>query len=311
MINPSEMNVALLSGGKSSEREISLASGKGAGEALEAAGFNVTKLDPAEKSDIQKLILGNFDVAFLCLHGRGGEDGQIQGMLETLEIPYTCSHTLASGIAMDKGISKMFYRQQGIPTPDSLVVEKGQEFNAEAAAKVVGPKSVVKPACEGSSFGIYMTDTPESIAEAVEKVLEVDDKAIVETFVSGRELTVVVLGNEDAEALPIIEIIPRDEFYNFDSKYAPDGSKHIVPAEIGDDFTEMVQDLAVRAHKALGCSGVSRTDILLNEEDGRAWVLETNTIPGMTATSLLPDAAKAAGLTSPELCTKLIELALE
>lgn len=310
MINPAEYKVALLCGGNSNEREISLASGEGAREALQEAGFNVVVLDPANKDDLKTLIDKTFDVAFLCMHGKGGEDGTLQGMLEILKIPYTCSHSLASAIAMDKGTAKLFYHQHGIPTPVSLSVTKGAEFDPVAAVKLVGPRSVVKPASEGSALGIYMTDTPESIEAAVAKVHEIDGKAIVETFAKGIELTVAVLGNDNPRALPVIEIVPRGEFYDFDSKYAPGGSQHIIPARISHEATEMVQDLAVRAHQALGCSGVSRTDVIYNEENGEAWVLETNTIPGMTATSLLPDAARAAGLTFPELCTQLIEFAL-
>lgn len=311
MINPADYKIALLCGGKSNEREISLASGEGASAALKDAGFDVVILDPVNKEDLKTLIEEPFDVAFLCMHGKGGEDGTLQGMLEVLGIPYTCSHSLASGIAMDKGMSKMFYHQKGIPTPRSITVAKGEDFDAETAVKLVGSRSVVKPATEGSALGIYMTDSPDSVKEAVAKVHEIDDQAIVETFVKGTELTVAVLGNDEPHALPVIEIVPRGEFYDFDSKYAPGGSQHIIPARISDDFTAMVQDMAVQAHKALGCSGVSRTDIILDEGEGQAWVLETNTIPGMTATSLLPDAARAAGMTFPELCTKLIEYALE
>lgn len=311
MINPTELSVALIAGGNSNEREISLASGDGAQEALKEAGFKVTRFDPANKEDIKSLLDGSFDIAFLCMHGKGGEDGTMQGMLEILNIPYTCSHSLASGIAMDKGLSKMFYHRQGIPTPCSVTVKKGDEVDIEAIVSLVGKKSVVKPATEGSALGIYMTDTADSVQEAIQMVHEIDDQAIVETYVKGIETTVAVLGNDDPEALPVIEIVPQAEFYDFTSKYAPGGSQHIIPARISDDATEMIQDLAVKAHKALGCSGVSRTDIIFDEENGQAWVLETNTIPGMTATSLLPDAARAAGISFPELCTKLIEFALE
>ena len=311
MINPADCKVALLCGGNSNEREISLASGAGALQALEEAGFKVMRIDPSEKSELKILLEEPFDVAFLCMHGKGGEDGTLQGMLEILGIPYTCSHSLASGIAMDKGLSKMFYHKAGVPTPCSVTVNKGEDVTVEQLVKEVGPRSVVKPATEGSALGIYMTDTPESVQEALAKVHEIDDQALVETFIEGTELTVAVLGNENPQALPIIEIVPRGEFYDFDSKYAPGGSQHIIPARISDDYTALVQDLAVKAHKALGCSGVSRTDVILDTVNGQAWVLETNTIPGMTATSLLPDAARAAGISFPELCTQLIEYALE
>lgn len=307
---PSECKVALLAGGTSGEREISLASGEGARGALEEAGFEVVWIDPSDKGDLKRLIEEHFDVAFLCLHGKMGEDGTMQGMLELLGIPYTCSGVLASATAMDKAKSKVFYELAGVPTPPSVSLKLGESYDVEAVKATVGIPCVVKPVTEGSALGVEIVEDAADLEAAIERTFAIDPLVIIERFVDGTEVTVAVIGNDKPQALPVIEIVPRGEFYDFDSKYAPGGSQHIIPARIDDAVTAKVQDYAARAHRALGCSGVSRTDFIIDGA-GEPWVLETNTIPGMTATSLLPDAARAAGMTFPELCTKLIEFALE
>ena len=174
----------------------------------------------------------------------------------------------------------------------------------------MGEKVVVKPGTEGSAIGVFIVEGAEAIEDALQKALDIDDEVLIERYIKGREFTVAVLGNHEPKAMPVIEIVPKSEFYDFESKYAVGGSQHICPARIPDDVTKVMQREAENAHKALSCSGTSRTDFIL-EDNGDCWALETNTIPGMTATSLLPDAARAAGMTFPELCTKLIELALE
>lgn len=306
---PKEINVVLLAGGKSGEREISLASGAGAKKALEDAGFNVVQLDPAEKDDLVKLVQGQFDVAFLALHGKGGEDGAMQGMLEVLGIPYTGPGIWSSATAMDKAKAKVFYRSHGVPTPESLTLHSVDELSPNEIADKVGSRCVVKAATEGSALGVYLCDGVDDIAAALTSVFEIDDVALAETFVSGDEYTVAVLGTEAPEALPVIQIVPMHEFYDFESKYAEGGSKHICPAPLSAEETKKACDLAVAAHRALGCEGVSRTD-MIKDSKGDFWVLETNTIPGMTATSLLPDAARVAGMDFPALCCRLIEEAL-
>lgn len=309
-LDPTSCRVALLAGGVSGEREISLASGKGAGEALRTAGFVVDEFDPASKDDLKRLIDGNYDVAFLCLHGKGGEDGPLQGFLETIGLPYTGPGVWASATAMNKAKSKAFYERAGIPTAPFFFVQQGKPYSVSEIHLLMGGRCVVKPATEGSALGIYIVEGEQAIAGAIEKVFAIDDLVVVEKFIEGTELTVAVLGNEDAFALPVIEIVPRGEFYDFDSKYAPGGSQHICPARLADETTERIKNLAVAAHRALECTGVSRSDFIL-DGDGIPWILETNTIPGMTATSLLPDAARAAGIEFPELCTRLIAYALE
>ena len=301
VVEPAKYRVALLAGGTSGEREISLASGKGAGEALREAGFIVQELDPAKKDHLKTLIEEPFDVAFLCLHGKGGEDGVLQGFLETIGLPYT---------GMNKAQSKLFYQREGIPTAPYQYIKKGEGYSVQELALAMGGTCVVKPATEGSALGIYIVEGEEAIADAIERVFEIDELVVVEKYIQGTELTVAVLGNRDPFALPVIEIVPKADFYDFESKYAPGGSQHICPAPLDEEKTKQVMDAAVGAHKALQCSGVSRSDFIL-DENGIPWILETNTIPGMTATSLLPDAARAAGISFPELCTKLIEYAFE
>ena len=307
---PEELRVALLAGGASDEREISLASGRGAGEALRAAGFSVTEFDPASKKDLQALIEGNYDVAFLCMHGKMGEDGTLQGFLEMLGLPYTGSGVWSSALAMDKVKSKLFYERAGIQTPRSVTLKTPTDMTAEEIVAAVGEACVVKPATEGSALGVYIVNGVDEVDAAVKKAFELDTSVLVETFVKGTELTIAVIGNEELEALPVIEIVPRNEFYDFESKYAPGGSQHVCPAPLDEDATERVQGMAKAAHRALECSGVSRSDFIM-DESGAFWILETNTLPGMTETSLLPDAGRAAGIEFPELCTRLVEYALE
>ncbi|MEG1839948.1 MAG: D-alanine--D-alanine ligase [Raoultibacter sp.] len=307
---PQTTRVALLAGGISGEREISLASGQGAAQALQEAGFLVTVLDPADKNDLKTLIEGPFDVAFVCLHGKYGEDGTIQGLLEIIGLPYIGSNVWSSALAIDKAKSKLFYERAGIPTPKAINLRSAEEKSVASLLAYVGNRCVVKPSTEGSALGVFIVEGEAQVRDAIDKAFAIDTEVLVETFVAGTELTVAVLGNENPVALPIIEIVPINEFYDYESKYAPGGSKHICPANISAQATKRVQDLAVAAHKTLECSGISRTDIIMDDA-GECWVLETNTIPGMTGTSLLPDAGRAAGIEFPELCTRLVQLALE
>ena len=310
-IDPRTFRLALIAGGTSGEREISLASGDGAEAALREAGFSPVRLDPANKEDLAILVQQPFDAAFLCLHGRGGEDGSIQGMLELLGIPYTGPGVWSSATAMDKNKSKIFYERAGIPTPASLCVKRGyDQAKLEAFIDHVGLPVVVKPVCEGSALGVEIVSDHAELVPAINRSFELDTGVLVEQYVEGDELTVAVLGNAEPFALPVIQIVPRNDFYDFDAKYAPGGSQHICPAPLSEDVTAYAQELGIAAHKALECRCMSRTDMIVDKEGG-LWVLETNTIPGMTQTSLLPDAARAAGMSFSELCVKLIEFALE
>lgn len=302
--------VALLCGGKSGEREISLASGKSACEALVQAGHEVTTLDPARTEDLVSLITGGFDVAFLCMHGKFGEDGTLQGFLEMIGLPYTGPNVWSSAVAMDKDKAKVFYRLHGIPTPRSVTLAQGEPYDVEGILKEVGRKCVVKPATEGSALGVFIVEGAADVEEAIHKVFEIDAELVVEQYIHGRELTVAVIDKDgSSQALPVIEIVPKNDFYDFEAKYAPGGSLHLCPAPIDEEKTAALQRLAIQAHRALSCEGVSRTDMILDEE-GSPWVLETNTLPGMTETSLLPDAARAVGIEFPDLCNILIESAM-
>ena len=307
--NPSACRVALLSGGKSHEREISLASGKGACAALEEAGYRVTMLDPAVKEDLKKLIDGPFDVAFLCMHGEYGEDGTVQGLLELIDLPYTGSGVWASALAMNKIKSKAVYERAGLMTPPFVRVKKGTPYDAEGISEVVGDHCVVKPCGAGSALGVTIVEGRENMVDAINEALEFGEEVLIEKYIKGTELTVAVMGGEEVMALPIIEILPSHDFYDFESKYAPGGSRHICPARLDEEKTSQVKEYAVAAHRALECRGVSRSDFIM-EEGGACWILETNTIPGMTATSLLPDAARAAGISFPEVCDWLVKIAL-
>ncbi|MDO4590538.1 MAG: D-alanine--D-alanine ligase [Slackia sp.] len=311
--NPKDYSVAVIFGGTSGEREVSLNSGACCARALEELGFAVDTVDPASRDDLKKLVDKEFDVAFLALHGKGGEDGTIQGFLETLHIPYTGSGILANALAINKARAKELYEKAGLPTAASAVVGRDDELDAADLDEIVGTcgiPCVVKPVTEGSSLGMSIVRDAADLRAALDTALAVDDEAMVEQFIEGTELTVGVMGSDDPMAFPVIQIVSNnDEFYNYHAKYAAGGSTHLCPAPIADAAAEQAQAIAVAAHAVLGCAGISRTDIIL-DADGRCWVLETNTLPGMTDTSLIPDAARAVGMSFSDVCEKLIEMAL-
>jgi D-alanine-D-alanine ligase len=211
---------------------------------------------------------------------------------------------------MDKAKAKVFYGENDIPTPRSITLYRDGLADVDEIVGQLGEHVVVKPASEGSALGVTIVEGRAQIDAALEAAFALDREVLVEQYVAGTELTVAVLGNDEAQALPVIEIVPQNDFYDFESKYAPGGSQHICPARLDEAMTAEVQRIAIAAHKALECRGMSRTDIILDNA-GHCWVLETNTIPGMTETSLLPDAGRAAGIEFPQLCTRLVELALE
>ncbi len=308
--NPSETKIVLLKGGKSGEREISLLSGTACAQALREKGFDVVEIDPAENDFIKKIEEVDPDVIFIALHGRDGEDGCVQGMCEMMGIPYTGPGVLASALAMDKCKAKTFYIASGLPTPHSITLFKGEEYSIEDIVGTVGEKCVVKPAREGSALGVSIVNMPSDLESAINNAFSHDDEILVERFVEGTEVTVAVLGNSEPEALPVIEIVPQEssDFYDFEAKYAAGGSTHIIPARLSDEITQNCQRIALSAHKALGCRGVSRSDLIV-DASGTCWLLETNTIPGMTETSLLPDAARKIGIEFNELCELLVNLA--
>jgi D-alanine-D-alanine ligase len=303
--------VALLAGGWSDEREISLASGRACQKALGEAGFeHVDLFDMAEPGVVSRIEAGGYDVAFVAMHGRYGEDGCIQGLLEVLRIPYTFSGVRASAIACEKEMAKTVYRAAGIPTPAGVVVKRGERPDVAALVERVGLPAFVKPVSNGSSYGITKVTEQEQLAAAIDLAHESSEGALVEACVVGTEITVPVIGNDDPEALPIIEIVTGAEFYDLKVKYEPSSLHHVCPARLSREAYEKAQEYAIKAHKALGCAGISRSDFIVTADDVPT-ILETNTIPGMTETSLVPDSARRAGIEFPELCRRIVEMALE
>ena len=290
--------VAVLMGGPSAEREVSLSSGRECVRALEAAGFTVAAID-AGKEIVDQLKAAAPDVVFNALHGRWGEDGCVQGILEWLGLPYTHSGLLASALAMDKERTKAVYRAAGLPVVPSLLAPRDEVRQRH----VMPPPYVVKPNSEGSSVGVYI------VQDAANTPPQLDDSmphtVMVEAYAPGRELTVTVMGDR---ALAVTDILTSG-WYDYHAKYAMGGSRHVIPAEIPDEIADACLDYALRAHQALGCRGLSRTDFRWDEAKGLEGLvlLETNTQPGMTPTSLAPEQSAHVGISFPELCRWLVE----
>ena len=307
-----DMRIAVLAGGISDEREISLASGRHTKEALIEAGYGTVDLvDPGEDGFLSRLSDGGYDVAFLALHGHGGEDGMVQDILEFLHIPYTGSNPISCGCAMDKDISKLLYARAGLPIAPSVTFTRETIPSIEEIVSAVGEQSFVKPVVNGSSYGISLVRGSSELTKAIELAFEFDDKVMVERRVVGTEVTCGVLGDgETLRALPVVEICmpEQSEFYDLDVKYIDPTDIHRIPARLTPDMYRRVQELACQAHRALGCFGFSRTDIIVGQEG--PVILETNNIPGMTPTSLFPDEVAHAGMTFADACAELIELAL-
>ena len=289
--------VAVLMGGLSVEREVSLSSGRECANALRVAGYEVVELDagrdlPARLADIKP------DVCFNALHGRWGEDGAVQGLLEWLRMPYTHSGVLASALAMDKARAKEVYAAAGLPVMPSLLVAR----DLVEAGHVLPPPYVVKPNNEGSSVGVYIV---RSGSNAPRLAATMPDLVMVESYAPGRELTTTVMGER---VLGVTDII-TDGWYDYDAKYKTGGSRHELPANVPADIAAACLDYALRAHRALGCRGLSRTDFRWDETRGLAGLvlLETNTQPGMTPTSLAPEQARHAGLSFPDLCDWIVK----
>lgn len=301
----SKKHVAVLLGGFSSERPVSLASGKACATALENAGYRVTRIDAGRdvSAVLQELAP---DVVFNALHGPYGEDGTIQGVLEYLEIPYTHSGVLASALAMDKRLAKLIAQKAGIPVAESKVMNRFEITSAHP----MKPPYVVKPVAEGSSFGIVIVqgDQPHPPQIITSDEWKYGDRVMVERYIHGRELTCTVMGDV---ALPVIEILPQGHsFYDYDAKYVEGGSKHVCPAEISPFIYQKVRTLALTAHQAIGCRGVSRSDFRYDDrfsENGELVWLEINTQPGMTPTSLAPEMALQAGHSFEEFVSWMVE----
>jgi len=306
-----KITVALLSGGISSERDVSIKSGNEVFKALNKEKYEIIRYDP--KTDLAKIVADHskIDIALIIMHGKYGEDGTIQGLLDLLGIPYQGCGVLASAVAMDKLISKKLYECEGLEVPPYMVVNQHDYHFAQRSIRKLGLPVVLKPVKGGSSIGMDIVFSESDLSVALENAFQYDSQVILESYIKGVEVTCGILGNIDLTPLPIIEIVPGEDyrFFDYEAKYKPGATQEICPARIDDDLAKKVQEYAIKAHKALDCRGCSRTDMIIDNRT--IYVLETNTIPGMTPTSLLPQAAQAAGYTFSQLLDRLIELGMQ
>ena len=295
--------IAVLKGGWSPEREVSLNSGAQAAKALKTAGYEVVEID-AGRDLADQLTAARPDAVFNALHGQWGEDGCVQGLLEVMGIPYTHSGVLSSALAMDKQRTKLVLRDAGVPSPEGRIVSRVQA----AGGHVMEPPYVIKPNAQGSSVGVFIVRAGDNRppAELNSEKWSLGEEVLVEKFIPGRELTVAVMGDR---ALCVTEITTSLAFYDYEAKYAAGGSRHVLPAEVPGAITERCLELALKAHQALGCRGVSRSDFRYDEsaKGEQLYFLEINTQPGMTGTSLAPEQAAYCGISFPELCAWMVE----
>ncbi len=294
--------VAVLLGGKSAEREISLLSGTAVLEALQRQGVNAHAFDTGQKS-LTDFAGESFDCAFIALHGRYGEDGTIQGALDLMGVPYTGSGVMACALAMDKWRTKLIWNASGIPTPRFEMLSAQSNFGATADA--LGLPLIVKPAREGSTIGLTKVSTAKAVASAFREAAKHDSLVLAEQFVDGPELTTSIL---DDEALPLVRIEAPDGNYDYDAKYFSEETRYFCPSGVASDLEDRVKSICVDAFRILGCKGWGRVDVMVDAA-GEPWVLEANTVPGMTGHSLVPMAAKAAGLSFDELVMRILEAA--
>lgn len=311
-----QMRILVLMGGVSTEREVSLRSGAAVCTALREAGFEAETLDLVPEN-IEEIRALEPDAVFIALHGKGGEDGSIQGLLDWMQIPYTGPGVAASALCLDKIMTKKVLLQSRIPTPPFMELaaddfEDAASLGAalDEAVERLGLPIVLKACRQGSSIGTEIVREKDALNEVALRLFEYGDRLLLEQFLSGTELTVPILGNSDLRILPVIEICSKGEFYDYESKYAVGGSEHIIPARIPACVALEVQRIAAEAYRATGCQGHARVDVMLDENQN-PFVIEINTSPGMTETSLFPDAARAVGTSFPELVKEMVRLATE
>lgn len=296
--------VAVLFGGSSAEREVSLKSGAAVLAALQSAGVDAHAFDPADRP-LEDLKREGFARVFIALHGRGGEDGSVQGALDLLGIPYTGSGILASALAMDKWRTKLVWQAAGLPVADFVILDQDSDF--AAVEQQLGLPLFVKPANEGSSIGISKVKTQGGLKAAYAEAAKYDSIVMAERFLAGGEFTVGILGTgKNAKALPPIRIVPTTDFYDFEAKYLRDDTEYRIPSGLPAEEEKAMQDMALRAYAVIGGRGWSRIDVML-DASGKQYCLEANTAPGMTDHSLVPMAAKAAGIPFPQLVVRLLE----
>jgi D-alanine-D-alanine ligase len=296
--------IGVLMGGLSSEREVSLATGEAVLAALLARGHDVVPVYVDRDVDMV-LRQQSIDVAFLALHGRYGEDGCIQGLLESMAIPYTGSRVLASALAMNKVKAKELFRLHNLPTPAYHVLDESQQDDVVDALGDFGYPCVVKPVSEGSSVGVAVCETADELTAACERAFRFDREVLVERFIAGQEVSVAILGDR---ALGAVEIAPKQGFYDYGNKYTRGATDYVIPPRLSPERYRGVLTQALRAHLALGCTGATRVDIMVSES-GNEYILEVNTLPGLTRTSLLPKIADAAGLSFEDLCEAILRTA--
>lgn len=306
-----KIRIALLAGGWSGEREVSLGSGAAVYQALDKGKYDVTMYDP--RDDLQGLINAKAEIslAFILLHGRFGEDGSIQGLLNILGIPFVGSGVLSSAMALNKKVAKERYRSAGLKVAKDIVLKRGENFSVDEIRETLGPMTMVKPLVEGSSLGISLCRDNEELLAGTEKAYQYYDEIVVEEYIDGREVTSCVMGNRELRTLPLVEIVPKApyRFFDYKAKYTVGATEEICPASLAPSLTDKIQSCAKAAHQALGCRVWSRTDMIIRGKN--VYLLETNTIPGMTENSLFPLAARAAGLSLSGLLDTLISLSLE
>jgi D-alanine-D-alanine ligase len=296
--------VGVLYGGRSAEREVSLMSGAGVHAALCGQGVNAHLFDTGQ-STLAELAAQQFDCLFIALHGRYGEDGSLQGALELLGIPYTGSGPMASSLAMDKVMTKRVWLEAGLPTPGYRALTDASEVTAAAVA--LGLPLMMKAPHEGSTLGIVKATEASELTQAYQVAAQYDEVVLAEQFVAGRELTVAVLGRgKDARALPVIEIVAPQGNYDYQHKYFSDDTQYLCPAPLDQTLANHIAEISVKAYRALGCEGWGRADLML-DKNNQPWLLEMNTSPGMTGHSLVPMAAKAIGMSYPELCIQILK----
>jgi D-alanine-D-alanine ligase len=299
--------IAVLFGGSSSEREVSLMSGQGVLAALTSRGVDAHAFDPAQR-DLGELKKEGFTSCFIALHGRHGEDGTVQGALELLGIPYTGSGVMASSVAIDKIMTKRIWRFEGLPTPDWRLVRSGKE--TQEALQALGSPMIVKPAREGSTIGLAKVTEVNQCDAAYALAARHDEMVLCEQFIQGDEVTCPVLGaGADAQALPVIQIVAPDGNYDYHNKYFGDQTQYLVPCGLPSGEEEAIQALVLQAYRTLGCRGWARADVMIDGATRKPYLLEINTSPGMTSHSLVPMSARAAGISYEQLCADVLALA--
>lgn len=305
--------VLVLMGGTSEEREVSLKSGNNVYKALKQKGFEADIID-LNRDNLNQIADIAPDVVFIALHGKNGEDGTVQGYLDLLGIPYTGSGVAASAICMNKILTKKLLSYEGLPTPDYIIMRKKTfdqaAFVVRSLVQKFGLPMVVKAATQGSSIGTYIVNKEDEILPAIEAAFKYDQDVLIEKFIDGTLLTASVLGNDSPCVLPLIEITSNNEFYDYESKYTPGMCEHIIPARVSGELQQKIARISEEAYKSVGCRGFARIDFMVDKND-QPYILEINTIPGMTDMSLVPDAARAVGIFYEDLIEKLVNLALE